>query len=247
MTQDILTDNLRHAAEAPHPEERKQLSRDVSHYLSAVREFETDRIGQIQKHARLAWRLVAVFAIIAVLSVAAVICLTPLKTAVPYVIRVDNNTGAVDVATAIDNAKADYGQAVDKYFLAKFVRNRESYDWETIQSMNDTVKLMADGNVFEEYSRNINNKTTSPLYLLRDQNKVMVRVLSVSFIDKVAQVRFIKFVQRADGSDATEYAKSSWIATIAYDYNKKVSLESDRLINPLGFEVISYRVDAEKL
>ena len=39
---------------------------------------------------------------------------------------------------------------------------------------------------------------------------------------------------------------TSWIATIGYEYRKISKMkEDDRLKNPIGFQVLSYRVDPE--
>ena len=38
-----------------------------------------------------------------------------------------------------------------------------------------------------------------------------------------------------------------WIATIDFDYEKEIKTEAERLENPLGFQVISYRVDVENV
>jgi type IV secretion system protein VirB8 len=125
--------------------------------------------------------------------------------------------------------------------------SREGYDWDTIQQSYDAVKLMSGSSVASQYDNVINNKQFSPLFLLKQDKRVNVRILSVSFVDKLAQVRFIKHVQNMDGSPATDYQPSNWIATIAYDYDKTIQYEKDRLINPLGFEVTSYRVDQENV
>ena len=40
----------------------------------------------------------------------------------------------------------------------------------------------------------------------------------------------------------------SWVATIAFEYrNPSVIKESQRLVNPFGFQVLSYRVDPEMI
>ena len=58
--------------------------------------------------------------------------------------------------------------------------------------------------------------------------------------DGVANVRFHRIVRQ--GPQVTE---SDWIATVAYAYTKAPMGEADRLRNPLGFQVTSYRADPE--
>ncbi|MCZ5009187.1 VirB8/TrbF family protein [Escherichia coli] len=55
----------------------------------------------------------------------------------------DNNTGYTDIAPQLSGAKQTYQEAETKYNLAKFVINYESYDWQTIQEMLDTVNVMS--------------------------------------------------------------------------------------------------------
>ena len=61
---------------------------------------------------RIAWVTAGVASLLAIVSVAAVAALTPLKTVEPFVIRVDNATGIVDVVNALDNARETYDEAV---------------------------------------------------------------------------------------------------------------------------------------
>jgi type IV secretion system protein VirB8 len=44
---------------------------------------------------------------------------------------------------------------------------------------------------------------------------------------------------------AQQITETDWIATIAFAYTKAPMAEADRLRNPLGFQVISYRSDPE--
>lgn len=243
--ENILSDNLKNTSIIETAEEVKVTRSSADQFFKAVRAFETDRVALAQSNAKNAWRVATGVGVIALLAVGAVIGLTPLKTVVPYVIRVDNNTGFTDVAPAISDNKTSYGQELDKYWLAKFIINRESYEWQTVQNMYNIVELMSSGSVFSEYKNIINNKSTSPLYILKQEKKVMVKVVSVSFIDDVAQVRFVKYIKNRNGTVAEEYPQTSWISTIAYDYKKKINKEVERMINPLGFQVISYRVDPE--
>src|SRR3546814_6907990 len=65
---------------------------------------------------------------LAVTAVAAVAMLTPLKTVAPYVITVDKATGASEIAAPLTgDRQITYNEAVAKYFLADYVRNREGW------------------------------------------------------------------------------------------------------------------------
>ena len=69
----------------------------------------------------------------------------------------------------------------------------------------------------------------------------------MSFINGVGQVRFSKQVLTASGEPDAVIPTTYWLASIPYDYKHDVKLEQQRLVNPLGFQAISYRVDPETL
>ncbi|MBA0942279.1 conjugal transfer protein TraG, partial [Escherichia coli] len=81
----------------------------------------------------------------------AIASLAPLKTAVPFLVRVDNSTGYTDIAPQLSDAKESYQDVETKYFLSKYLINYEAYDWQTIQEQADTVKIMSSQKVFSAY------------------------------------------------------------------------------------------------
>ena len=243
----IMDENYETVKKGTTPKEENDVTKETDRFFKEVKEFQNDRLAQVKKLSKIAWLSTAIMTFIVVVMAVAIAAMMPLKTVEPFVIRVDNNTGFTDVAQPLANNKTTEGQEVDKYFLAKWVVNRESYDWQTIQNMSDTIELMSSNRVFSEYRNIITNKVTSPLFILKQDKKVMVRVSSVTFIDDVAQVRFIKFVKNANGTMAPEYPTTNWIGTIGFDYKKTISKQQERLVNPLGFQVTSYRVDPENI
>lgn len=72
-----------------------------------------------------------------------------------------------------------------------------------------------------------------------------MRVLSISFINGVGQVRFSKQVLTASGDPDSVIPVTYWLASIPFDYKHDIKLEQQRLINPLGFQALSYRADPE--
>lgn len=242
----LFKKNIKAVEKLP-PKEEKEINEEVSFFFKQVQNFQKDHIEILRNDRKRAWRFAIISFVVNVLLVAVIAAMGSLKKVIPYTITVDKNTGYTEVAQPISDAKTTYGQEIDKYWLANFVINRESYEWGTIQDMYDRVQLMSSDAVFSEYSANLNNKAASPLYILKDKKKLVTKVLSVSFYDDVAQIRFVKVVKNPDGTPSPEYKESYWIATVAYDYQKTILKEKDRLVNPLGFEITSYRVDSENI
>ncbi|EHW5331729.1 type IV secretion system protein [Vibrio cholerae] len=220
-------------------------SRDNKAYYEAIKSFEQDRISSLEGQRKLLIRGIGAAGGVICLLAVALAGLAPLKTAVPYVIRVDNSTGYTDIAKSISDEKTTYEEVINKYWLSQYVINYESYDWQTVQTMYDTVQLMSDGSVFSEY-KNKMLASNSPLSLLKDNYKLKTKVKSVTFLNAdTAQVRFTKLVLTKTGQLSTEYAPTDWVALISFDFNHEIKTEGERLLNPLGFNVLSYSVDPE--
>ncbi|HEZ0680627.1 type VI secretion protein [Neisseria meningitidis] len=214
-------------------------------FIQEAKEFHKSEIDRVRKNSRIAWRISGVCLVITGLAVGAVAGLTPLKTTQPFLVRVDNNTGVTDVVTTLKTAEKTYGEVVDKYWLAQYVRYRESYDWQTIQAIYDAAMLLSDPTIQAEFAKFYNNPTAAPHKILRDQYKVIVKVNAISFLgNDVAQIRFEKQTIPTNSVNQP-LPPQRFIATVSYAYKNEPQEEKDRLINPLGFQMTSYRVDPE--
>lgn len=223
---------------------KNKLNREALKFMQSAKAFEQSDIERTQRNAKIAWRIAGVCLLITGIAVGAVAGLTPLKTVEPFVIRVDNNTGATDIVTVMKNQQQTYGEITDKYWLAQYVRFREGYDWETVQSTYDATNLLSTPSVQQQYAQIYRESPSAPYKILKDSFRVNVRILGISFIGKVAQVRFEK-IMIALGGDKNVIPPQRYIATIGYEYKNAPMADEDRLINPLGFQVSSYRVDKE--
>ncbi|HHR6469887.1 TPA: virB8 family protein [Providencia alcalifaciens] len=228
------------------PAEKSFEKQQAKQVFEAVKMFETDIIES--KNQRIKWltRLTG-FLMIAVAALAvAIASLAPLKSVEPFLLRVDSTTGYVDKLEPYSMETATVDESVIRYFLARFVENREGYDWYTIQSMYDFVEATSDRAIFEAYKSYMVNEELSPLKRLTNRNKIQVKVNGITFLNNdTAQVRFTKMISELDGKPAVGYQPSKWIATVTFGLNKKINTEQERLMNPLGLSITSYRVDAE--
>lgn len=216
----------------------------ASKFIQAAKDFEKSEIERVRKNSKIAWRITCACLLIMGLSIGAIAGLTPLKTVTPFVIRVDNNTGATDIVTQLKTSEKSYGEVINKYWLAQYVGYRESYDWQTVQSTYNATNLLSAPPVQGEFAKLYNKNPAAPHLVLKDQFKVIVKVNAISFVGEMAQVRFEKhLIPLTNG--VTKPAPQKMIATVAFEYQNKPLQETDRLINPLGFQVTSYRVDPE--
>jgi type IV secretion system protein VirB8 len=85
----------------------------------------------------------------------------------------------------------------------------------------------------------------SPLVVYPRGTVIEARVKSISPVGKdVALVRFDTI--RTDASGQAQ-PPTPWIAVIGYRYSGEPFALEDRFVNPLGFQVVSYRRDPETL
>ncbi len=217
----------------------------VNKFIQSAKAFEKSEIDRIRKNSKIAWRITAACLLIMGLAIGAIAGLTPLKTVTPFVIRVDNNTGATDIVTQLKTSEKSYGEVINKYWLAQYVGYRESYDWQTVQSTYDATNLLSAPPVQTEFAKLYIKNPAAPHLVLKDQFKVIVKVNAISFVGEMAQIRFEKHIIPLAAGNPTKPAPQKMIATVAFEYLNKPLKETDRLINPLGFQITSYRVDPE--
>lgn len=230
--------------QAAAPLSKKQLNKEASQFIQSAKAFEQSEIERIRKFAKIAWGAAGVCLLVTGLAVGAVAALSPLKVAYPFVLRVDNNTGMTDIVSVMKEREDSYGEVVDKFWLAKYVRDREGYDWYTIQTGYDSAMLMSGAEEQNKLAQ-LFELPEAPYKILKNNFRVEIEIGSVAFIgNETAQVRFTKRVKPLTEGVSIP-APQKYIATIAYEYKSAPQDEQDRLINPLGFQVLSYRADPE--
>ena len=216
---------------------------DLKAYFAEAASWDHDRLIAANRSKRLAWLVAAIAGGLAITGVAAVAMLAPLKTVAPYVITVDKATGASEITSQLSGDKRlSYDEAVSKYFLADYVRNREGWIPQARKEFFEGVLAMS---ARDEQARWIafygKDNPKSPQAVFTDLDTVFIAVKSVTFVSKsVAQIRFAKTHQR--GSITTE---TPAIATITFDTTDTPTTEQQRFKNPLGLEVQTYRADLE--
>lgn len=218
-------------------------SGDLKAYFEEAKRWDQDRLAAAQRSKRLAWAVAAGTGLLALVAVGAVAALTPLKTVEPFVVRVDRSTGAVDVMTGLKGTDhLTYDEAVSKYFLALYVRTREGWLPQAAEQNFRQVAIMSAAPEQERWADGFRpSSAQSPQVLWGDNAVSLIEVRAISFVSpKVADVRFHRILRQSQ-----QTTESDWIATVAFTYTKAPMAEADRLRNPLGFQVISYRSDPE--
>ncbi len=217
---------------------------NLKSYFDKARRFDQDRMIQVERSNRIAWSIAIVSGIVTAVAVFAVASLTPLKTVEPFVVRVDNSTGIVDVVSALTSTAGTYDEAVTKYFAAKYVRAREGYVWSEAQENFRTIALLstqAEQTRFAALYRGSNPQ--SPQNTYGRGATARIDIASISLINQnVVSVRYMRTITRGE-----EVRTTHWVASITYSYANAPMSSTDRLVNPLGFVVSEYRADPEEV
>jgi type IV secretion system protein VirB8 len=217
-------------------------------YFREAASWDADRVAQSRRSARVAWWVAGTGWVGALMAMATLMLLMPLKRVEPFVVRVDNSTGLVDVVP-VYTGRSEMPEAVTRHFLSHYVTVCERFNFATAES--DYEECGA----FHTAQRNqawyalwTSTNPVSPLNRYKDGTTLRAQVASVSFFERangiadLAQVRYLK-AQRQAG--AAEEQVTHWIATIQYAYANPSADPRTRRWNPLGFKVIDFRPEPE--
>ncbi len=187
--------------------------------------------------------VISLFATLA--SVYAVEKLAPLKSVEPFIIQIEERSGITQRVEPLDRTEIKATEALDNYFLWFYVRARETYHPADQRNNWNNTRIMSSPDTFEEYLLEISpNNPTSARAVLGGAGTRVLSDPTITYLNdperKVAQVRFM--VEETFKKVKTRYPK---IATIEYDFYELELNRAERLVNPLGFQVLSYRLDEE--
>ena len=103
-------------------------------YFAEAASWDMNRTAMNERSARIAWRVaIGAVAVSMAIAIVALMMLMPLKHVEPFVIRVDNATGIVDVVPVYAGS-ASMPEAVTRYFLDHYVTVCERFNFSTAES-----------------------------------------------------------------------------------------------------------------
>src|SRR5258706_8742501 len=220
----------------------------VESHVAEGRGWDGHRGAERRRVVRLSLWVAAAGWVCAMGSVIAFASLMPLKRSEPFVIRVDNSSGVVDVVPVYAGS-APMPETVTRYFLNHYVTVCERFDFATAESDYEECGAFhspaRNQQWFDQWNR---SNPQSPLNLYKDGTVLKSEVSAISFFERVngisdvAQVRYTKLTRQGSAE-----RNSHWIATIQYAYGNPATDPKIRRWNPLGFKVVSFRTEPEVL
>jgi type IV secretion system protein VirB8 len=222
--------------------------------LRKASSYEVTIADMAKRSERRAWRIAAGSLLMSLILAGGYFYLLPLKEKTPFLVMADAYTGTATVA----QLRGDFSKnsitasdAINRSHVYHYVMARESYDlallrlrdWKTVYTMSGPDVSAAYSALYAE------NNPSSPYNLYGKGKAIRVKILSVVLIGsgkgavpKGATVRFQRSLYDKQ-SGGIRYLDSK-LATLEFAYKPNLSMkEQDRIENPLGFQVTSYRVD----
>jgi type IV secretion system protein VirB8 len=208
--------------------------------------FEAVMAHRAAQSERRAWTIAAAATTIALIAVTAVVVMTPLKQVVPHLIYIDKDTGVTQVVSVVDRRTLSNDDVNARYWLARYVRARESYLYKLLQEDYDLTMALSAPTVGSDYSsvyEGPNNKSTR----LLDAVEERVHIISAEPTPGASgrgTVRFEKTTWRVGLRQAEK--TQTFLADVAFEWRPITGWDvRDLLINPLGFTVTAYRASPE--
>ncbi|RMB24880.1 type IV secretion system protein VirB8 [Sphingomonas sp. PP-F2F-G114-C0414] len=219
----------------------------ASNLKTYFREAETwnhDRDKQQAMWLRRAWMITAVTSLIAIFEAIALITLTPLKTVVPYTLLVDRQTGYVQALKPLDADMIAPDAALTRSFLAQYVIARAGFDIDTLKDDYRKVGLWSAGEARNSYIETMRaTNPASPLASLPRGARIEVQIRGLSSLSR--DTMLVRFTTARADAAGRALAPQLWSCVIRYRFNNAAMSAADRLLNPLGFQVIRYRQNAD--
>lgn len=206
-------------------------------------DWEASKRISLQKSLKIAWVFVGLLTVTTVCSLIALMLLMPLKTIQLEIVKVDSSTGIVEVLEQQKEFKTTYDETINTYFVKKYIRYRDGYSYPLMSNYYNYVGLLSTQTEQQVYAKWFHpTNPASPLTLYGQKKVAEIKFKSITYLSKdVALVRFIRTVTQ--GVDLLK--EEHLTATVRFKYVKGKIATKDKEVNPLGFQVVEYRIDED--
>ena len=195
-----------------------------------------------RRSTRRAWACALFAASMAVLALLSLLLVLPLKEFAPYVVTVDKNTGWLEVTRGLHQGNLTQNEAITIAQIVRCVVARESFDATDYPTLYHETSLCMTGRALDAYRRQHDQSNEeSPAAVYGYEGIVRVEIGSVNLLtETTALVSFRTVVEHQQRA-----AVNHWRAALTFGYSDKEFSMRDRFINPLGFQISSYRRDPD--
>jgi len=219
-------------------------------------DFELSIADLARRSERRAWRVALAASVLALLLAGGYYVLLPLKERIPFLVLADAYTGTATVARLtgpLGTHAITRNEAINRSNVAQYVMARESYDAALLglRDWNLVFSMSAPPVAASHRARYAGSNPRSPLAVHGKDRAIRVRILSLAPLGLGADGSFggaSVRIQRTllDKRTGDQQVLDNQLVTLRFTYRGDLALdEHDRVLNPLGFQVTDYRVDAD--
>ena len=208
-------------------------------------DFETSRNYLINKSNQRAWLVAIISLFVTVLLVISIVVMLPLKRVDVVAVKVDKN-GFVEIVTNLQEEVMKTDEAIDKHFIARYVKTREQYYYNTLNQDYERTQMLSSKLVSDNYIKFMTADKTGRYETLKNKFEIEAEILSIVLNDSNGTKTSTIRVQTKEKDLTTSNVKENIkVITLTYDYLPMKQNSKSRLENPLGFVINSYRIDEE--
>ena len=204
--------------------------------------WERETYLSLRRSTRRAWLIVTAALGLTFLALVALILVLPLKEFAPYVVTVDKNTGWLEVTRGVHQGNLTQNEAVTIANIVRCLVARESFDATDYAERYREVGLCMTGRALESYRRlHEQSNKNSPAMLYGYDGIIRVEIGSVNLLTDTTALASFRTILEFRGREVVNH----WRAAMTFAYTTKQFTMRDRLTNPLGFQISSYRRDPD--
>ncbi len=204
--------------------------------------WERETYLSLRRSTRRAWACAGASFILNFLTLFALILVLPLKEFAPYVVTVDKSTGWLEVTQGLQQGNLTQTEAVTIAQIVRCVVARESFDATDYPTLFNHVGLCMTGRALDAYHRDHDQSNEdSPPVLYGYDGIIRVEIGSVNLLTDTTAIVSFRTVLEYQKREVVNH----WRAALTFGYTNKQFSMRDRFINPLGFQISSYRRDPD--
>ena len=204
--------------------------------------WERETYLSLRRSTRRAWAVAGAAVLLAVLAMLSLLLVLPLKEFAPYVVTVDKNTGWLEVTRGLHPGNLSQSEAITIANIVRCLTARESFDATDYPQQYRAVGLCMTGRALDAYRRqHAQSNTNAPPNLYGYDGIVRVEISSVNLLSESTALASFRTILEHRGREVVNH----WRAAMTFAYTDKQFTMRDRFINPLGFQISSYRRDPD--
>ncbi|MGN8119771.1 virB8 family protein [Labrys sp. 22185] len=213
-------------------------------YFQEAATWEADIVASAKRSRVVAWTIAATGLVLAMLAMACLALLLPLKSFEPYVVEVDKTTGFLEIKRPLSEGTLTQMEAITNMYVVRYIKARESYDPSQVKDNYELAQLLSVGTAASELANlYAQSNPDNPVNLYGSETKVTVEIKSIQLPNE--RTAMVRFSTQRSGKLGGAKSAQNWVALMHFRYSKAPETNSWRFDNPLGFQVIDYQRDPE--